>query len=120
MASRLFRALVGVGIALGGGTAACLGSLELPAGANDAADGGADDADPSVYCDAGWPTTKTIVPSECYDPKRECVEAGPNPQCAHAYEDGGCLRIVQHPSYCVQSRWQCPEGMIPLSECPPW
>ncbi|MBX3206540.1 MAG: hypothetical protein KF764_15805 [Labilithrix sp.] len=104
MASKLFRAVVSMGLSLGAATAACLGAVENPPsnGADADADAATEPVDDSgsalsdaeldagdldafvfpdtSWCDAAWPVTKgNAPPPECVNPEGECAEAGMSP-----------------------------------------
>jgi hypothetical protein len=87
MTSRLFRAIVGVGISLGTASAACLGAVS---------EGGPSTADApgdvilDAFCDAAWPTTKGNPSGPTCGPIEHCAEAGPAPHCYRLVAPSTC------------------------------
>jgi hypothetical protein len=120
MSSKLFHAIVGVGISLGATMAACLGGVDEEPGPADAGggeasndtsrgedapavdagagvDGEADaaaDAPRDVildaFCDAAWPTTKGNPHGPTCGPVEACAEAGAAPFCYPKFEPFVC------------------------------
>jgi hypothetical protein len=117
MTSKLFQAVVGVGIAMGavacaaapdGGSSAGVGEaalLESSAAPN-----------PAAFCEVAWPTTKgtTLVAPipACVDPKHECADAGQPSACLEETPDGVCTGEAIF-SFCIDGKWQCKPGMRP-------
>ncbi|MBS2020605.1 MAG: hypothetical protein JST00_47565 [Deltaproteobacteria bacterium] len=147
MTSRLFRAVVGIGISLGATSAACLGKLtddDPPPGAltpplgtappptssapaptstgavepPDAAPHLPHDAGIDAFCDAAWPTTKGTPIPTC-GPIDDCADAGLRPSCYEVVAPGSCRRPDGRlqPVWCVSGTWQCGPGKIPSSDC---
>ncbi len=133
MASKLFHAVVGFGIALGG-AAACVsasdpGAPSLMTGdsgtttsteADAAARDGAADVGADAFCDVAWPTTKGSVPvvPECVDPEGDCADAGAPTQCAKSVDGGGCDHDQTYFSVCKAGTWECAPGRTPIAQCP--
>lgn len=146
MSSRLFHAIVGVGVSVG--TTACSGLVDEPgpspvADARDASiardvwqdtDAKADAASDArvifdAFCDAPWPTTKGGGRPEqrpaCTNPEGRCV-------VVDAGWGGGqpsCIEVTgqQAPPYacngregwdqCFEGQWRCPTGWLRPTEC---
>lgn len=141
MASKLFRAVVGVGISLGTASAACLGSsspapdatadeASTPAppspDAGDAPESSADattDALLDAFCDASWPTTKGNHAGgpTCGDTV-DCHEAGPSPYCFKQVDPVAsiCDTAPVLPAWCVGGSWQCSADGVPAEQCRCW
>ncbi len=138
MTSRLFKAIVQVGAALG--TAACagrhepVGPVQAPTIAN------ADLASPATagrtatlnapaitlftaFCDAPWPTTKGSNHNRpaCTDPQNLCSQAAATRhECVPSLGPRQCAVDnygKQTWDFCFNERWQCAAGTVRLSEC---
>lgn len=143
MASKLYHAIVGAGLVMGQGLAACGG--ETIGEASLAPDVGPEAASPPVsvpgptqpdaalprpldaardvvldaFCDAAWPTTKgSPRPSSCIDPSGACASQGPPSRC---YPSPGPLQCedTHHPTaqLCESGAWVCPTGTIKDRDC---
>lgn len=109
MATKLYRAIVGVGISLGAAQVVALGGCETDMQSSPA-DGG------SPYCDAAWPVTKGEggrrlacgVTAECQ------AFVGPPPYCVmNPPADGVCNEDFSKviPAECIDGkRWVCLAG----------
>lgn len=150
MASRLFHAVVGLGIALGTAAVGCDGPgdeattdtstsdytsriekavpcPEVDGGSH--VDAGADAAnvpfDP--FCDVSWPTTKGNASGPTCGDVSGCVLAGPSPFCAPT-SDASAKTIVcepakisgQNAAWCVDRTWTCAPGTVRRDECSCW
>lgn len=148
MYTRLWQAVVGVGLAMGATGSGCLGKAEVsqPVQAGDDAGGQADvvsadvtedsghrDADalpPDVLqdalCDTSWPTTKGNPgpPPSCED-QLACAGAGvdagvrPWPTCASHLGERVC-DSARAAALCISGAWACPPGYVDARECWCW
>lgn len=137
MKSKLYRAVVGVGLSLGGAAAGagCSGESDGTAGdpltngtgGGAGVGGGATDAGPDAptdaFCDTAWPTTKANPP-----PPPTCEEQA---ECATVMVDAGHSRwlgcrplLADHVcdytwvnAVCEDSAWTCPEDSTQESNC---
>ncbi|MBS2012609.1 MAG: hypothetical protein JST00_06980 [Deltaproteobacteria bacterium] len=125
MASKLFGAVVGVGLAMAAGTTvACLGSDPSSTSGADSADGAAGDAPADAildaFCDAAWPTTKGSPGGPTCGSTGECADAGPAPYC-YRVVDPAAMKCEQNgkevPAWCVDRAWRCSTGSAPALEC---
>ena len=116
MTSKLFHSLVGVGMALGAGSA-CSATVDH---AEPAAATAEPLTQPEAFCDRPWPTTKgNPAPLVCTQPSPECAKAGRPQLCFEAETPGACDWSKGHAAVCVGGRWQCPSGTTPRDACQP-
>ncbi len=136
MASRLFHAIVGVGVSLGA-TASCAGLVEEPDDAavgidarRDAVADAAQDAGlDAAFCDAPWPTTKGSDRKRpaCTNPQGLCPNVD---DAGRVVPDNGCIPFTgpyqcedfhnQTWDFCINDQWQCPLGARRSTECKCW
>jgi hypothetical protein len=138
MRSKLYRSVIGVGLSLGGATAAvgCSGESSDGSTADPATNGtgggagvgggptdGGSDAPVDAFCDTAWPTTKGNPP-----PPPSCEEQA---ECANVTVDGGHRRwlgcrplFAEHvcdftwvTSVCEDGAWTCPPDSTPEGTC---
>jgi len=142
MRSKLFRAVVGVGLSLGGSGAGCSGNSTSdddgsggdPNGTGGKAGSGGTAGDPhagtaglptdagtDAFCDAAWPTTKgnPAPPPSC----EEQAECGGPPdagfgflRCRPKLDEHLCDYLLVT-SECENGVWQCPADAMVDSEC---
>lgn len=137
MSSRLYRAIIGVGISLGTTMSACgaidTSSVQSPSD-NDAGaeveatprtDAAGLDASKDVildaFCDATWPTTKGNSGGPTCGPTDACADSGPAPRCFEAIGPSICeSHRPGFAAWCVGGEWKCSHGSIPGTDCKCW
>jgi hypothetical protein len=130
MASKLFHAVVGVGISLGAMSVGCSAPAADETGTSEAAQVAAPAKDP--FCEVAWPTTKGGPRPEhsqaCIDPKHECGtypgQLFAHPQCVYVdatthacdFERGSVWMFCKETSATCHE-WTCPTGTVLQSSC---
>ncbi len=118
MSSRLYRAIVGVGISLGTTVGACSGALENSPDGNDTARKG---AILDAFCDATWPTTKGNSGGPTCGPVAACAEAGRAPTCYEALAPSVCnADSPGSAAWCVGDQWACSMASVTYTSCKCW
>jgi hypothetical protein len=130
MASKLFHAVVGFGIALGAMSVGCSAPAADETGTSEAAQVAAPTPEKDRFCEVAWPTTKGGPRPDyaCIDPKEECGtypgELFFYPQCVHVdatsgacdFERGNVWMFCKETSQACHE-WTCPAGTVPQSTC---
>jgi hypothetical protein len=117
--SKLLHAIVGVGIAFGGGTA-CGGTStsqeQSPTSQEESPDAGPDVSKFDPFCDAAWPITKaTLPPPVCTDPNLECDEFT-RLACAKPITSLQC-EFTRYSAFCIDGEWACHPDQVDYTEC---
>jgi len=131
MASKLFHAVVGFGIALGSTTVGCAAPSGDETSTTEAAQVAAPAPVKDRFCEVAWPTTKggprPEQAQDCIDPDRTCGdypgEIFDYPQCARVDEETNACNL-ERPRvwlFCKEEtkghRWACPAGTVLESAC---
>jgi hypothetical protein len=110
--TNLLHAIVGVGIAMGAGTACSGSSTSQEASPDD----GPDVSKFDPFCDATWPTTKTTpAPPACTDPNLECDEFTRLP-CAEPLGARQC-GFERFSAFCIDGEWLCHPDHVDYTGC---
>jgi hypothetical protein len=132
MASKLFHAVVGVGISLGAMSVGCSAPASDDTGTSEAAQVAAPTPAKDPFCEVAWPTTKGGPRPEqsqaCIDPKHECGsypgQLFAHPQCVYVdptthacdFERGSVWMFCKETSATCHE-WTCPRGTVLQSSC---